>query len=102
MAMTHEGTLWPEIFRMKDKTSYETSRVFDRKWLCRHPRPEMTIHDNRTEFTQEFQDTLQSYVTKIQPITVENPRPNLVKLMHRTLSDIIRTENFEDVENPMR
>ena len=36
---------------------------------------------------------------KGQPIAVENPRPNLVERMHRSLGDIIRTENFE---NPIR
>ena len=53
----------------------------------------MTIHDNGKEFT------FQSYVIRIQPITVKNPRPNLVEHTHRTLGDIIRTKNFENIDN---
>ena len=62
----------------------------------------MSIHDNRTEFAQEFQETLQSCGMKSQPIAAENLRPNLVERVHRTLSDVIRTEHFEDVESTMR
>ena len=62
----------------------------------------MTIHDNGTDFTQEFQETLQSHGMKRQPITVENLGLNLVKRVHRTLGDMIKTESFEDVENHMR
>ena len=63
---------------------------------------EITIYDNGTEFTQEFQDMLQSCRTKSQSIRIENPRPNLVERIHRNLGDIIRTEHVEDVENHMR
>ena len=87
---------------MADKTSSETSRVFVREWLFRYPRPKMTTHDNGTEFTQEFQKTLQSCGIRRKPITVENLWPNLVERMCQTLGDMIRTENFEDIENPMR
>ena len=82
MTMTDEATSWPEIVRIDDKTSYETSKVFDWELLCRCPRPEMTIHGNGTKFAREFQETLESHGTKSQPIAVENPRPNLVKRMH--------------------
>ena len=39
---------------------------------------------------------------KSQPITVENPWPNLVEIMCRALVDVIRAENFEFIENPMQ
>ena len=97
MTMINEAASWVEMICIEDKTSYKTSRFFDQEWLCRCPRSEITIHDNGTEFTQEFQDSVQSCGLKIQPMKVENPRPNLVERMHRTLGDVIRTENFEVV-----
>ena len=60
------------------------------------------MHDNRTEFTSEFLELLASYAIDSVPIIVENLYPNLVKHMHRTLGDMIRVENFEDSENPLR
>lgn len=43
------------------------------------------MHDNGSEFTTEFQELLNSYGIESQAATVENPRPNLVEQMHRTL-----------------
>ena len=62
----------------------------------------MVIYDNGSEFTSEFKELLDSCGIKSQPTTVENPRPNLVERMHRTLGEMTRTEDFSDDENPMR
>ena len=40
--------------------------------------------------------------SKVCPITVENSRSNIVERVHRTLGDMIRVEDFENVLNPMR
>ena len=45
---------------------------------------------------------MHSYGIKSQPTTAENPRLNLVERMCGTLGDMIRTEDFADVKNPMR
>ena len=58
-------------------------------------------HDNGSKFTTEFQELLASYGIESNPTTVENPRSNLVERMHRTLGDRIRTEDFEDIEDPL-
>ena len=102
LTMIDEASSWPKIIRIADKTSYEASKTFDREWLCRHPRPSVMIHDNGPEFTSEFLELLSSYGIKSQPTTVKNPRPNIVERMHETLSEMIRTEDFTDLENLMR
>ena len=73
ITMTGEAASWPETARADDEASYKTSRVFDWEWLCRNSRPEMMIRGNGTEFTQDFQDALQSHGMKNQPIAVEIP-----------------------------
>ena len=82
VAMLDEATSWPEIIRVADKTSLEVSKVADKDWLCRYPRPKQIVHDNGTEFLSEFQELLASYAIASCSITVENPRPNIAKRMH--------------------
>ena len=50
----------------------------------------------------QFLELLVSYDAKSVLITAENPRPNIVKRMHKTLGDMIRIEKFEDNKNLMR
>ena len=52
MSMINEAASRPETVRISDKTSYETSREFERKWVCHYPRLEETSHDNGIEITQ--------------------------------------------------
>ena len=66
------------------------------------PRSSIVVHDDGSELASEFKELLDSCGIKSQPTTVENPLPNLVERMHRTLGEMIRTEDFSDNENPMR
>ena len=102
LTVVGEATSWPELVRTNDKTSLETSKMLDTTRSCRCIRPDYVVHDNCSEFATEFQELLNSYGITSQPTTVENPRPNLVKRVRRALGGVTRTEDFEDVENPMR
>ena len=52
MKMIDKSTSWSEIIRIGGKPSCDTSRVFDREYLFRNPRPEEADHDNEAEIMQ--------------------------------------------------
>ena len=45
---------------------------------------------------------MQCYGIKSKPVIVENLRPDLVERMNRALGGMARTDNFEDIDDPMR
>ena len=79
LTVINKATSWPEIVRINDKISLETSKMLDITWLCRYSRLNHVVHDNGSKFTTEFQELLNSYGITSQPTTVKNPRPNLVE-----------------------
>ena len=72
-------------------------KLFDKQWLCRHPRPKKVVHENSSEFTSfEFQQICSSYSIKVAPTTVKNPRSNsTAERMHLTIGDMLRTMSFD-------
>ena len=58
LTIADELASWPEIARIGDKTSYETSRAFDKEWICRCPMPNIVLHGNGPEFKSEFLELL--------------------------------------------
>ena len=94
--MVDKATSWPEIMSVPTKVSEFISKLFDRTWLCRYPRPVKVVHDNGGEFTGfEFQEMISSYGIKGVPTTVKNPRSNsAAERMHLTAADMLRTMIF--------
>eukprot|EP00957_Ditylum_brightwellii_P202803 15331866-Ditylum_brightwellii.AAC.1 len=88
------ATHWPEIWPVRDQTAKLAVCTFDMEWLCRFPRPEEVVHDNRGEFVGfEFQELLISYGIKAMPMTVHNPQSNSpIERMHLVMGDIMRTK----------
>ena len=56
--ISDKSSSWLEIVRIGDKTSYETSRAFDKEWICRCPMPNIVLHGNGPEFKSEFLELL--------------------------------------------
>ena len=69
----HDVQVSEEIF---DKASDQISRLFNKTWLCRYPRPQEVICDNGPEFKLHFATLLKSYRIKRKPTTSKNPQAN--------------------------
>ena len=88
-----EATTWPEIVRIKEKSSLNISRKFDRAWLCRYPRPTRITFDNGGEFLgKEFQELIKSHGITGNNTTVKNPQVNARhERIHQTMAECLRT-----------
>jgi transposase InsO family protein len=91
-----------------DKSSAQTSRLFNKQWVSRYPRPKMVIYDNGSEFKLYFEELCETYKIKRKPTSVKNPQANaIIERMHAVLGDMLRTSNLdmadtvtpEDVDN---
>ena len=59
MKMIDKVASCPEMEIISHKTSFDTSRSFNREQIFHCPRPETKAHDDGEEITKDFQDTLQ-------------------------------------------
>ncbi|KAL7528933.1 hypothetical protein ACHAXR_002708, partial [Thalassiosira sp. AJA248-18] len=98
MSMVDLCTGFPEFAALLNSTSKHAAETFDRVWLCRYPRPRQCGHDNGPEFMgAEFQEMCLSYDVEPKPTTVKNPQAQgVIKRMHLTLRDALRTTIFEE------
>ena len=96
VSMVDACTGWSEFGRIDTASSIAVSKIFDREWLCRYPRPRKVIHDNGKEFMGcEFLELLASYGIESKPTTVKNPTANaVVERIHGTLGEQLRAAVF--------
>ena len=108
MTMVDPATGWFEIIEVPyyhmnevkdnvdnyiDKSSARISRLFDKAWLSRYPRPTEIIFDNGSEFKMHFQTLLKDFDIKPIPTTVENPQGNSpVERIHQVVQDMIKNK----------
>ena len=79
-----------------DKSSAQISKLFNKQWLCRYPRPVEIIYDNGSEFKLYFRELCDSYSIKRKPTTVKNPRANAVlERVHGVFGDMMRTAGLD-------
>jgi Integrase zinc binding domain len=101
VTMIDPATAW---FEIKDvpgtKRSDVVANIVETTWLGRYPWPQMVTLDRGTEFMAEFSKTMvEDYGVKKKPITKRNPQANaIVKRVHQTIGNIIRT--FSIADNP--
>jgi transposase InsO family protein len=86
-------TNYPEITRIRNKTTREIITQFENAWLARYPRPRYVIYDQGSEFkSYEFQQFLARLGIDSRRSTVKNPQSNaIVERMHQTMGNILRT-----------
>jgi transposase InsO family protein len=86
-------TNYPEIIRIRDKSTAEVITQFENAWLSRYPKPRFVIHDQGPEFkSYEFQQYLARIGINRRRSTVKNPQSNaLIERMHQTMGNILRT-----------
>ena len=95
LSIIDTATRWIKLIPYDDKRSKSIALLFDRKWLCRYPRPFAVIFDNGTEFSTKFTKLLESYSILARPSTVKNPQTNsIVERVHQVIGDAIRSMNL--------
>jgi hypothetical protein len=81
-----------EIVRINKALAQHVAMKFQNTWLSRYPKPTKCIHDNGTEFTNEFQQMLITNGIQSINTTVKNPQSNAIcERMHQTVENMIRT-----------
>jgi hypothetical protein len=79
-----------------DKSSACISKLFNKQWLSRYPRPMYIVYDNGSEFKLHFRDLCDSYNIKRKPTTVKNPQANaILERVHGVFADMMRTSGIE-------
>ena len=103
LTIVDTATQWCEIIPITNKESENVSKLVDREWFCRCPRPLRCVCDNGSEFVgKEFQDSLDSYGVDQVGTTAKNPTANaVVKRIHAMMGNMIRaqiadTETIDD------
>ena len=56
-----------------EKTSARISRLINKTWFCRYPRPKYIIYDNGSEFKAFFQNLCNTYHVQRKPTTIKKP-----------------------------
>ena len=86
-----------EIIEIKfDKLSAQISRLFNRQWLSRYPRPKYIVFDNGSEFKLHFKELCETYNIKQKPTTVKNPQANSVlERIHGVLGNMMQTSDLD-------
>jgi transposase InsO family protein len=81
-----------EVGTVKDKTSEQVTKTFERLWLSCYPQPRTCVHDCGPEFiAHEFQTMLEDTGIGLRPTSPRNPQSNgIFKQVHRTIAAIIR------------
>ena len=97
--MIDPATGWVEIVKINQKSADEIINVVDQAWLSRYPWPTKVISDRGGEFMKEFKESLEEYGIDKRTITTRNPQANaILERVHQTIGNIIRTFDFEDLE----
>jgi hypothetical protein len=87
-------TGWVEIIPIKKKTAAVARRLIEQEWLRRYSRPNRILFDHGGEFdSQEFYTLCLIWHVIPVPITVKNPRANvIVERMHQVLANMLRVQ----------
>ena len=79
-----------------DKSSACISKLFNKQWLSRYPRPTNVIYDNGSEFKLHFRALCDSYSIKRKPTTIKNPQANaILERTHGVFADMMRTSGID-------
>ena len=79
-----------------DKSSAQVSRLVNKSWLSRYPRPRHVVYDNGSEFKLHFQFLCQTYGITRKPTTVKNPAANaILERTHGVIGNMLRTANLD-------
>jgi len=79
-----------------DKSSASISKLFNKQWLSRYPRPNTIVYDNGSEFKLHFSALCDTYGIKRKPTSVKNPQANaILERIHGVFADMMRTSGLD-------
>jgi hypothetical protein len=79
-----------------DKSSAQISRLVNKSWLSRYPRPKAVIYDNGSEFKLHFVALCKEYGVTRKPTTIKNPTANSVlERIHGVFGNMLRTSSLD-------
>ena len=99
ITMIDPATGWFEMAELKNKEAWEAMDIFDKEWLCRHPRPRHVGMDGGSEFKKQFRETCENCGLTRKTTTPHNPQGNsVVERIHQAIGDSLRTFKLEGKE----
>jgi hypothetical protein len=88
-----ERTIKEQIF---DKSSDKISPLVNKIWLCRYPRCQYLIYDNRSEFKLHFETLCNSNGIKRKPTAIKSLQANAIcEQVHQVLGTMMRTSELD-------
>ena len=79
-----------------DKNSATISKLFNKQWLSRYPRPNSITYDNGSEFKLHFRSLCDTYGIKRKATSVKNPQSNaILERIHGVLGNMLRTSGLD-------
>ena len=78
MTFIDPATGWFKIAEvpLEDQSSARISKLFDKVWLSRYPRPKKVLYDNGSEFKKDFQPMLKDFAIAPTCTSIKNPQSN--------------------------
>ncbi len=82
-----------------DKSSATISRLFNKHWLSRYPRPRYVTCDNGGEFKLHLRELCKQYSIGRKPTSSRNPQANaIIERMHGVLNSMLRTSGLNALD----
>jgi hypothetical protein len=82
-----------------DKESSTISRLFNKHWLSRYPRPRYVLCDNGGEFALHLKELCKQYSIGRKPTSSRNPQANaIIERMHGVLNSMLRTSGLNNLD----
>jgi hypothetical protein len=85
--------------KILDKDSSTISRLFNKHWLSRYPRPRYVTCDNGGEFKLHLAELCKEYSIGRKPTSSRNPQANaIIERMHGVLNNMLRTSGINSLD----
>lgn len=82
-----------------DKSSETISRLFNKCWLSRYPRPRYVTCDNGGEFKLHLAELCKTYTIGRKPTSSRNPQANaILERVHGVVNSMLRTSGLNDLD----
>lgn len=82
-----------------DKDSATISRLFNKHWLSRYPRPRYVVCDNGGEFKLHLKRLCKEFSIGRKPTSSRNPQANaILERVHGVVNSMLRTSRLQELE----
>ena len=72
-------------------------QFFNKKWICRYPRPQKVVFDNGYDFKRDYTPLLNNFGIKPVLTTIKNPQANaMVERGHQVVLNMLYTKDLDN------